>query len=153
MDVQVKQLKPMRVAYIRHLGPYEECGKVWDKLFDWAADKGIYPKSTFWIGASYDDPENTPPEKLRYDACVIVSNEIGADDTVQIQELPGGRFASTVHKGAYRNMGQTFRTMFQEGLPKAGLNWRKGPCLEFYTGEYDDRPEEDLITELYVPVK
>ncbi|MEZ5357833.1 MAG: GyrI-like domain-containing protein [Candidatus Zixiibacteriota bacterium] len=153
MELQIKHLEPMRVACIRHIGPYQECTKAWEALFKWATEKKIDPKTTHWIGASYDDPETTPAEKLRYDACVVVSGDIQADDTVEIKNFPGGKYAYAVHKGPYRNMGQTFKAIFTEGFPKAGLEWRMEACLEFYPGECDGRPEEELITELYVPVK
>ncbi len=153
MKVEIKNLKPSRVAYIRHIGPYQECVTAWKELSGWAKSKGIYLSSTFWIGASYDDPADTPPEKLRYDACVVVDDSIEEDETVKIQILTGGRYASAVHEGPYNNMIQTFTAMFTKGLPEAGLKWRESPCLEIYMNDCESVPEDQLKTELLIPVE
>ncbi|MCK5124751.1 MAG: GyrI-like domain-containing protein [candidate division Zixibacteria bacterium] len=152
MEIQTKDLTVQKVAYIRHMGPYQECGPAWEKLYEWAMKNGIDIKKSLWIGASYDDPENTPPEKIRYDACVVIPENFKEDDTVKVQELPGGKYAMAIHMGAYKNIGETYKKMFSEGLPKADLSIRMAPCYEYYIGDCTGIPEEKLKTELYIPI-
>ena len=42
MDVRIEKLEPIRVAYMRHTGPYQECGKVWQKLETWMKEKNYF---------------------------------------------------------------------------------------------------------------
>jgi AraC family transcriptional regulator len=64
MEVKITTLPKMRVAYVRHTGPYEECGSAWEKLMTWAGPAGVLGPDTQMAGMGYDDPETTPPEEL-----------------------------------------------------------------------------------------
>ena len=152
MDLRIKEIEPINVAYVRHIGPYEECAPAWDKIFEWAKSKGIYPNSALWIGVLYDNPETTPANQIRYDICIALAGPMEGDDIVQVQTLPGGKYAAANHLGAYSKIGTTFKRIFSEGLPINGLTPRMGPCYEFYTGDCEGVPEEQLVTQLYVPV-
>ncbi len=32
MDIKFKKMDPVRVAFVRHVGSYSECGTAWNKL-------------------------------------------------------------------------------------------------------------------------
>ena len=66
MDIRFVNIEPMRVAFVRHTGPYMECEPAWETLCAWAGPKGLLRMDAKYIGISYDDPQVTPPEKLRY---------------------------------------------------------------------------------------
>ena len=65
MDVTVENLEPMRVAFIRHVGPYDQVGGTWGKLMGWVGRHGLFGPNTRMLGVCHDDPEVTPPERLR----------------------------------------------------------------------------------------
>jgi AraC family transcriptional regulator len=69
MKVTIKTMPPMRVAFMRHVGPYDQCGVVWDELLPALGQEGLIGGDTLFIGVSHDDPEITVPENRRYDAC------------------------------------------------------------------------------------
>jgi len=75
MNVKIQQLKLMRVAYLRHVGPYGEVGATWDRLLSIMGEDGYLGGSTMLLGICHDDPEVTPTAKIRYDACVTVGDE------------------------------------------------------------------------------
>ena len=56
MDVRIEKIEPIRVACVRHTGPYEECAGAWNKLCGWAGPRGLFGPQTRMIGISYDDP-------------------------------------------------------------------------------------------------
>jgi AraC family transcriptional regulator len=75
MKVITKKIKPMRVAYLRHVGPYEGVGQTWNDLTArLSADKQIRKRSVV-IGIGHDNPSVTPASELRYDACITVDEE------------------------------------------------------------------------------
>ncbi len=65
MHITIETLPPLRVAYIRHTGPYEKCGDTWNRLCAWMGKEGYLGGDCRFVGVSYDDPEVTPPEKLK----------------------------------------------------------------------------------------
>lgn len=153
LDVSVRRLDPERVAFMRHVGPFEEVGETWERLMEWAGTEGLLGPRTRFFGACYDDPEVTPADKIRYDACVTVDSEIAGDGEIGVQTITGGRFAVTLHEGPYEALGDTCAALF--GRWFAGRDHEPGdpPCLEFYLNDPDCTEPEGLLTEIWVRIR
>ena len=72
MDIQIRTLDPLRVAFVRHLGPYQDCGGAWQQLIGWAGKRGLLRQDAVFLGVGHDDPAVTEPARIRYDACIVV---------------------------------------------------------------------------------
>ncbi|MFQ5489486.1 MAG: GyrI-like domain-containing protein [Phycisphaerae bacterium] len=153
MEVRIEMLEPMRVAFFRHLGPYDQVGGTWMKLMNWAGGRGLMGPETVTFGICHDDPEVTPPEKIRYDACIRVGREVEAEADLAIQEILGGRYAVARHQGPYATLGDTYLRMFGQELASRKYEARSAPCLEFYLNSPMNTAPEDLLTDVYVPVE
>ena len=153
MELEIIKLDPLRVAAFRHVGPYEDCHKAWEKLFKWAGQTGLFDEETKVIGVSYDDPDTVPAEKLRYDACITVDDDFEGENEFDVMEIPGGRYARYIHIGKFNLIGASFKKIFKELLPQSGNKCKHGPCLEIYIDDPEDVPEEKCRTELLIPVK
>src|SRR5271165_743574 len=55
MKVITKKIKPMRVAYLRHVGPYEDVRQTWMDLTTRLSAEKQMGKSSVFIGIGYDD--------------------------------------------------------------------------------------------------
>lgn len=153
MDVRIETLQPMRVAFARHVGPYNEVGQAWQRLCGWAGPRGLLGPQTKTIGISHDDPEITPPEKLRYDACIVVGADVAAEDDVGVQEIAGGEYAVVTHHGPYERLGDTYAALLGQWLPAHSREPLSGPCLEFYRNSPTETAPEDLLTDIHVPLQ
>lgn len=153
MDVQIKKIEPFKVAFVRHTGPYAECKPAWDKLCSWAGPRGLFKPEARFIGISYDDPAVTPPEKLRYDACITLADDIEAQGDVGIQIISGGDYAVTTHTGPYTNLSETYARLCGQWAPSSGRELRSAPCFEVYLNDPDKTPPEKLLTEIYLPLE
>jgi len=65
--------------------------------------------------------------------------------------LPGGRMAHVVHKGPYETCEPTYLALFA-WIEKNGLTIC-GPIREMYPNDPRSVPPEDIITDIYVPVR
>ncbi len=91
MKVITKNIEPMQVAYLRHVGPYEENRQTWiDLTTRLEADRQIRKGSVF-IGMGHDNPAVTPAAELRYDACITVTDDYKPPETVGVADDRGGR--------------------------------------------------------------
>lgn len=153
MDVKIERLQPQRVAFVRHVGPYGEVGKAWEKVCERLGREGLIGPASRFIGVCYDDPEVTPPEKIRYDACITVDEDFEAEGDVGVQMLPGGEFAVVKHMGPYDNLNQTYAALFGQWLPGSGRELRSEPSLEFYLNDPNGTDPEDLLTDIYAPLE
>lgn len=153
MDVRIENIKPMRVAFVRHIGPYMECKTAWDTLAAWAGPKGLLRTDAKYIGISYDDPQVTPPEKIRYDACVTVSDDVEGEGDIGIQIISGGDYAVVTHKGPYEKLESTYALIMGQWLPSSGKEFAEIPCFEVYLNDPAQTPPEELLTDIYLPLK
>jgi|GEM_PF-857050 len=156
MDVEVKELEPLFVATVRHVGPYTEVGPDFKRLWGWAVKAGLVDRETIGVGASYDDPESTPAEQLRYDAAITVAEEAAAGVTpppfVTFKTLPGGLYAVARVIGPYAQLPHAFSFLKQEWIQKSGYTGGARPAYELYINDCMDTAPEDLITDICLAI-
>lgn len=152
LKVRVEYIEPMRVAYIRHTGPYMECQTAWDKLCAWGCRNGIFEKECKIIGICYDDPQVTPQQRIRYDACVTVDESIESEGEVGIQIISGGKYAIHTHKGPYEQLEETYISLMGNWLLSSGEQLSDHVSFEHYVTDPGVTAPKDLITDLYIPL-
>jgi AraC family transcriptional regulator len=152
MRIEIKKMKPLHVAFVRHAGPYAEVGSTWDKLLPILGKEGLLG-NTMFVGICHDDPEVTAPVKLRYDACVTVDEDFRGDGEVGCQTIPGGEYAVTTHQGPYKKLGDTYAALFGQWLPRSGRELGSTPCFEVYLNSPESTAPEDLLTDIYAPLR
>ena len=151
--VTIQKFSAMRVAFLRHVGPYADVGPTWASLMSWAGSHGLFGSHTRAIGISHDDPDITPPEKLRYDAAVTIVGEVRAEGEIGIQELPAGEYAIARHRGPYDRISETYARMCGEWLPASGRELAGSPALEFYLNAPMNTAPENLLTDTCLPLE
>jgi AraC family transcriptional regulator len=152
LEVRFQRLPEMRVAFARHVGAYDETDEAVERLLRWAGPRGLLTESATLFGIAYDDPEVTPPEKLRYDAALEVPETVLPTGDVGIQLLPSRNYAVTLHSGPYEMLGTTYLRFCGEWLPLSGREVLAAPALEFYLNSPQNTPPTELRTEIYLPV-
>ena len=153
MDVEIKTIEPMRVAFVRHVGPYDQVGIAWEKLCMHLGKEGFLGGRCQFVGICYDDPEVTAPEKIRYDACITVDDSFIPSDDIAVQTIGGGEYAVTTHLGPYNNLGDTYSKLYGQWLVNSNREFRSEPCMEFYLNDPDGTEPEDLVTDICLPLK
>lgn len=153
MNVTIEHLPATRVAFVRHTGPYHLCGQAWDRLCTWMGKEGWLAGDCRFIGISHDDPEITPPDKLRYDACVTVDDSFAPEADIGVQVIAAGAYARATHAGPYEMFKETYGRLMGQWLPRSGRRLRNAPCLEFYLNDPGSTPPSELLTDVYVPLE
>jgi AraC family transcriptional regulator len=149
----VRRLEAMRVAFIRHVGPYNEVGRAWSNLYPWAAMQGLLGPGTRVLGISHDDPDITPPDKLRYDAALVVSRPVARAGEIGVVEIPAGEYATALHTGPYHCLSDSYAELAGKWLPETGRELRSAAAIEFYLDSPQTVPAEDLRTEICLPLE
>lgn len=150
--VSLVTVKPIDVAFIRHVGPYEAVDdSIWVELSRWAERRGLGGPRVF-IGIGHDAPGITDPDKLRFDAALPVDGPFRSAGAVGHQRLPAGRYATATHVGPYSTLTAAHRRLFErvgrlKGVLPAGL-----PILEMYHETTIDVAHSLNHTDIYLPV-
>jgi AraC family transcriptional regulator len=153
MEVKIKKLKPMRVAFMRHVGPYGKVGKTWEQFHTIMGRGGCLDGNPMMLGICHDDPEVTPPAKIRYDACLTVADDFAPAGDIGVQTVAGGTYAMTTHTGPYNQLAQTYAAFLGQWMPRSGRELRDAPCFEVYINDPQSTPPGELLTGIYAPLK
>ena len=152
MNVIIKKIKPMRVAFMRHLGPYDEVGKTWDHLMMVLGKEGLLSGAQF-IGICHDDPAVSPQNKIRYDACVTVDEGFLSRGEIGVQIVGDGDYAMMTHFGPYEKLGESYSKLLGQWLPRSGRRLRSTPCFEIYLNSPENTDPQDLVTDIHAPLE
>src|SRR5690349_7233525 len=63
-DVRLEEFGPKRIAFLRHVGPYNQVGPAWQQLMMWAGRHGLLGPAPMLLGIVYDAPEVTAEANL-----------------------------------------------------------------------------------------
>jgi AraC family transcriptional regulator len=142
--VRAAELRPQPVAFLRHLGPYEDVdGSLFDELAAWS--RGRTGVTGPWLGIGHDAPGITPAERLRFDACLGVATEHHSRGRVAFQTVPGGWYAVATHTGPYTTLPQAHRSVYATARTFAGYRVAGLPLVECYLTS-TVRPDAHLNT-------
>lgn len=153
MEVSIRTIDPIRVAAVRHTGPYEECETAWKTLMEWACPANLCVDGTRYIGVGYDNPEDTPPAAIRYDACMTIAEDVIPEGDVREMTIDGGQYATVTYKGPYSGLKNIYHWLYAKWLPENGYRYAMKPCFEVYLNDPANTPPEDLVTEIWAPVE
>jgi AraC family transcriptional regulator len=149
---RIRMLNAQTIAFIRHVGPYEEVDPgLWDELGSWADAAGLAAERPL-LGIGHDAPGITAPEKLRFDAAIAVpaGTRTGAG-RVRIGALPAFRCAVTSHVGSYSTLPEAYPRIFAQSLTTVpsllGL-----PVIEIYDDETVSIERAISRTEVHLPI-
>lgn len=151
MDVEITNRPAVRIAAVRHVGPYNQIPQAFEKLGAIAASHGLVGGNGMALVAIYHDiPETTPQDELRSDAGLVMRDDGPLPAGLEERRLPAGRYARTVHRGQYERLGDTWAQFLGEWLPAHSHRIGTGPSYEIYRNTPADVPPDRLETELYV---
>ncbi len=152
MKVEFKEMPPLRLATIRHIGPYDQIGKAFERLGAIAGAAALFGRAgAAMVAVYYDDPETIAADELRSDAAIAIPDSASVPAGLVEQRIPGGTYISTLHIGPYDGLPDAWRRLKQERASSARPR-RAGASYEIYLNDPTTTPKEELRTEIYVPV-
>lgn len=157
VNVEVLEVAPENVAYIRHIGPYagDEAlfGRLFGQLCQWAGPRGLISDDAKFITIYHDNPEITEEEKLRISVCLCVPEDTTGDGDINIMTIPGGKYSVGHFEIDVSEYGDAWNFLCGEWLPKSGYEPDDRPCFEMMMNNPEDHPEGKHIVDIYEPVK
>lgn len=164
MDVKIKVFNPVLVASLRHVGPYDSCGPAWGRLCEALETAGLCAPDAIAYGICHDDPDTTPAEKCRMDVCSTLPEGVDANTPALARLLEttelvtrhvgnGGEYACVLVKGPYSLLHPAYRSLFAEWLPQSGREPGDSAGFEGYYNCPTCTPPEELLTEIFIPLK
>lgn len=152
MKIEVTTLEPVRVAYMRHVGPYEGTRRAWMDFMTRLKNGGLPRKDSLFIGVPLDNPKVTPPEKLRYDACVTVDENYVSTKPVRVRTIAGGDYV-VARNCPITALARGYEKLFRSWLPKSGRKVRKAPSFLVTVNGLEGMATPFGFRDIYVPLE
>ena len=133
-DVELRVIPATRVAYMRHVGPYGSRGisEMWQRFEVWCAQQGLTSPRRRMFGIAQDNPNITPAERTRYDACVEVDDSFQPSGEVGVQTIRGGQYACTAFLANAAEIKAAWVKFLGMTMPDAGYQHDVAPAMEIY---------------------
>jgi AraC family transcriptional regulator len=152
-DVQIVDFPTTAVAAVEYRGAPEHEYSAIRKLVAWRRENGVRPDHGKTIGIHYNDPAATSPEDYWIDICVSFDRPIEPNSHgVVAKEIPGGRCARIRHLGSRNYIGEA-EYLYKEWLPRSGEELRDFPPFFHYVNVGPGVHDDDMITDVYLPLK
>ncbi len=155
MNAQVIQLAPIPVVMLKHVGPYEQLGPVFEQLWNWVTANSIPAQRA--IGIYWDNPDFTPASQLRSAACAEVPIGFRVQNSgglpLEVNQIPAGNYVTTRFVGPYEQLEPVWTQLTEYTERTLGKTITDNPAFEVYVNDPSDTPASQLITELYMPVE
>ncbi len=153
MDVRIVEFPETPVAAVEHRGPPQLEHETAKRLVAWRLRNQLPRDQHRSYGVHYTDPYSTPPADHRVDFCLSVEFEVSPNAEGVINKIiPGGRCAVARHIGSRaHNAAAVF--LYREWLPQSGETVGEFPMFFHYVNVGPDVQEQDMITDVYLPLK
>lgn len=107
-STRVSELRPIRVAFLRHTGPYDQVdGRLWGDVRERLTELGMSTDG-LPLGIAHDPPHITAPDQLRFDAGWTIDADLPPECDLGQQTVGGGSFAVTTYVGPFSRIGHAY---------------------------------------------
>jgi AraC family transcriptional regulator len=150
---KVVRLRQMHLAFIRHVGPYENVSDaLFDELEEWALRR-VMPGPRVWLGLGHDAPGTTPPDRLRFDAALVTEAPFDPTGRIAHQVLEAAEFATTTHVGSYGSLPVAYAEIFPRVTSLKQYVLVGLPAVEIYRSVRVNTRLRVNQTEICLPVR
>jgi AraC family transcriptional regulator len=157
-EIKIGELEEKQVAFVSFIGNYMGNSKVFKDLFDklcgWAGPKGLITSNTVFLSAYQDDPNVTPPDKLRLEVCMIIPENTEVEGEIQKKVLPGGKYIvmKTELSGPqeYGDAWNKIVEWMKENNEEIDMS---RPSYEIYLNNPEEHPEKHHILNICMAAK
>jgi AraC family transcriptional regulator len=150
LQVELQEMPELRVATVRHLGPYNRISEAFGRLGELAAAAELIGPDAEMLALYHDDPEMTPGPDLRSDAAIVVSPDAVVPGGMCVQRIPAGLYACTAHVGSCTQLGDVWARFMGEWLPRSGHRMGEGASYELHRNGSSQGPGQAPATEVRI---
>jgi len=154
--VEVKEIYPRKLAYIRYTGPYKGDGKLfhrlWTELYTIAGARDVIDGESEYVALYHDNPELTDDDKLRVTLGISFQREFAGDETLGVMTLDGGKTAMAHFRLNSREYQEAWDWVYCQWLPLSGYVPDDRPAYELFPFERKDEGDGRHPVVICVPV-
>lgn len=153
MKVKVEDQKEKSIAFLTAPKGYEldSIFATWDKIIHWADTRGIENGKQVRFAICHDNPAITPENKCRYDAAIVINQEVDVAQPYIQSIIPGGKYAIAYYKDDAAKINNFMTELCSHWFPGSGFEPDDYPPLFNYMN--DSREDGYVEMDVYIKLK
>jgi AraC family transcriptional regulator len=149
LETEQVELAPMRIAYVE--GTPKDMEGMFGKLMEAAVGQNLMSMDTK-IGSAYTTLlSDGYSDDMPCYALISVPEGREVKEPLETEDFPGGAYFKVVHHGSYQKLQATWIAAIAYA-DLTGVQIGKGPAGEIYVNNPSNASEDELLTELYLPL-
>jgi len=154
MEVKILVFPETKVAAIEHRGSPALEHDTARKLVAWKIENGLLDQSKYKsYGVHYTDPRTIPVADHRVDFCLSVEADVGPNPYgITTKVIPNCRCAVVRDVGSRAN-NKAAVYLYETWLPQSGESPGDFPMFFHYVNVGPNVREEEMMTDVYLPLK
>ena len=161
LNIEVRSMPELSVAYIRHQGAYNPLDKklfqsLFSKLMSWAVPRNLFnpPETKAMTVFSSGHPETTAPDHLSVDVAISIEKQTTVDGEVGKRLLAAGQYAVvSLTEATMEECSEAWNGLFNVWLPTSGYQPGDGAYYINHLNDPEQHPQKLNTIEMYLPVK
>lgn len=153
-DVQIVLFPETRVGTLQHRGDPGRLEASIANFIAWRRQNRLSRDVSATFNLLYNDPEETPPAEFRLDLCAATTQPVAENPFgVVAGTIPAGRCALLRHQGSDDTLGVTLRYLYSSWLPSSGEELRDFPLFIQRLRFFPDVPEQEAVSDVFLPLQ
>ncbi|NET34072.1 MAG: AraC family transcriptional regulator [Cyanothece sp. SIO1E1] len=144
--------------FLEYRGDYEDIAaieKVIYQVYNYLKDKTILTDRSIFMAEIVDDSEISDRIHLRYNLGFLLDKPLPfePEGLFRTKKHRRQKYAKFLHEGTHESCFKFYSKIYAFWLLDVGLELVDLPTLEFYPNYYEHAPSQNILTEIYIPVK
>lgn len=152
--VTIENINNLTVAYTSYWGEYDfNISLAWASLNNWFLENNLDKSNSIAFGITYDNPNISNSNKLRYDACISIPQNTKCIGKINKKDIQGGSYATIEYSGKYSGLEELFNSFYSNWLPQSGYDLENKPTLQIHTSQGNKINNNCVKLKVCIPVK
>lgn len=158
ISFEIECLPDFELLGIEYKGSYEDfehIEKMWNHFFTYVEEKRLCNKDSIFVAEFLDDDEISDHINCRCNLAMILQEPLTFEPQgfFKVKKHYHQKYAKFIHKGSHDSCTETYHKIYAFWMFDVKLDFVDLPTLEFYPNDSPFTPQDELITEIYIPVK
>lgn len=159
LSYEIEVLPDFQMLVLEYRGSYEDyaaLNELWDKLIHYLLQKRLLQENTVLLAQILDDNEIRDEIQCRYQAGIMLEQSLSFEVKApfRIKQHTSQKYVKFVHQGSDESSAQTYQAIYAHWMTQVGLEFEDLPVIEILVNHHEENiPPEELLTEIYIPVK
>ena len=155
---EIEELPSLDILYLTYHGTYENIDGIkntWEQLVDYALKNNLIDDDTICMAEILDDNDITDTIHCRYNAAIVIELPLKfeVEGLFRTKTIAPQKYIKFLHKGSHEDSLITYDYINTHWMTDIQFELVDKPTIEFFLNDETDTPADQLLTEIYIPIK